>query len=113
MYQAILKRIKVPLVSHDLCESIYQTIRKQPSYKLDETFICAGGENDKDACTGDGGSPLMCPTSHALDRYYQAGIVSWGLGCGKEGLPGVYANVPLARSWIDQKLSFWDITIEG
>ena len=33
--------------------------------------------------------------------YKKAGIVAWGLGCGEEGLPGVYADVAGAACWID------------
>lgn len=50
---------------------------------------------------GDGGAPLVCPTGRREDnRYVQSGIVAWGIGC-KEDHPAVYANVALAREWID------------
>lgn len=41
----------------------------------------AGGEPGKDTCKGDGGSPLVCPIPGRVDRYYQSGIVAWGIGC--------------------------------
>ena len=34
-----------------------------------------------------------------------AGLVSWAMGCGEEDVPGVYANVALYRSWLDQEVS--------
>ena len=55
---------------------------------------------------GDGGGPLVCPLRDNPSRYIQAGIVAWGIGCGENGVPGVYANVARAREWIDQKMNF-------
>ena len=46
-----------------------------------------------DTCEGDGGSPLACPLIEDPERKVQVGIVAWGLGCGKENVPGVYASV--------------------
>ena len=34
----------------------------------------------------------------------QAGIVSWGIGCGEEGTPAVYANVASAVCWVDNEV---------
>lgn len=53
---------------------------------------------------GDGGSPLVCPIEGRENQYEQAGIVSWGIGCGEVHVPGVYANVALFRDWIDEKM---------
>merc|ERR1712186_312169 len=72
---------------------------------LDESFVCAGGVNGKDTCKGDGGSPLVCPSQEDPDIYIQAGIVAWGIGCGEDGTPGVYADVSQAVCWIDQAVS--------
>lgn len=58
---------------------------------------------------GDGGSPLVCPLKNDPSRYVQAGIVAWGLGCGENGTPGVYANVAHARRWIDEQMAFYNL----
>ncbi|KAG8171356.1 hypothetical protein JTE90_022391, partial [Oedothorax gibbosus] len=47
---------------------------------------------------GDGGSPLVCQSG---DQWYVVGLVSWGLGCGKPGVPGVYVNVLYYADWIN------------
>ena len=36
----------------------------------------------------------------------QRGIVSWGIGCGEEGVPAVYANVAHVVCWIDDEVTF-------
>lgn len=59
---------------------------------------------------GDGGSPLVCPVPGEIDYYYQAGLVSWGLECGLEGVPGVYTNVAKFRDWIDHQMD--DLTFD-
>lgn len=54
---------------------------------------------------GDGGGPLICPSSVNPSRYIQVGIVSWGIGCGTDGVPGVYTDVSKYRNWIDNQTS--------
>jgi len=99
-YQAILKRIELPIVPSDECQSQLRETRLGKYFILNESFICAGGEPGKDTCTGDGGAPLVCPIPGTSSQYIQTGIVAWGIGCG-DSHPGVYVNVPTFRSWID------------
>lgn len=35
----------------------------------------------------------------------QVGIVAWGIGCGENGVPGVYASIPHAVNWIQDKIA--------
>ena len=78
LYQAILKKIELPTVLFDDCEEKLRDTRLGEDFELDESFMCAGGEEGKDACKGDGGSPLVCPIDGVPNQYYQAGIVTWG-----------------------------------
>merc|ERR1712192_76635 len=59
----------------------------------------------KDTCKGDGGSPLVCQSKGDPFTYVQAGVVSWGIGCGDDATPGVYASVSKAVCWIDYSMS--------
>lgn len=103
-YQVILKKVEVPVVNHSTCQNYLRSTRLGKYYILHTSFMCAGGEAGKDTCKGDGGSPLVCPLVNDQERYTQAGIVAWGIGCGENNIPGVYANVATARYWIDQQL---------
>merc|ERR1712072_1386642 len=81
-------------------------------FELDNSFICAGGIRGVDTCKGDGGSPLTCRMQGA-NKWVQAGIVSWGIGCGEEGVPAVYANVALVVCWIDDEVKKYFKTQES
>lgn len=103
VYQAILKKIQLPTVPNNECQDRLRRTRLGKYFVLDKSFMCAGGLKEQDTCTGDGGSPLVCPDPNQPHRYSQVGIVAWGIGCGDE-IPGVYTNVAGLRSWIDDKL---------
>lgn len=104
-YQVILKKIELPVVPFGDCEKSLRTTRLGSDFHLDKSFICAGGEPGRDTCKGDGGSPLICPIVGSTDKYYQAGIVAWGIGCGEKQIPGVYVNVGLFKTWIDEEIN--------
>jgi len=104
-YQVVLKEIDLPVVRHDQCEAKLRTTRLGRRFQLDDSFICAGGEDGKDTCKGDGGSPLVCPSKYDPYTYIQTGVVAWGIGCGEDNVPGVYASVSQAVCWIDLAMS--------
>ncbi|XP_063841595.1 phenoloxidase-activating factor 2-like [Scylla paramamosain] len=99
VYQNVLKTVNLPYVNRGDCQNSLRYTRLGKYFKLHESFLCAGGEEGKDSCSGDGGSPLMCQNSDS-GSYVQAGIVAWGIGCGTGGVPGVYADVSYAFEWI-------------
>jgi len=98
VFQNILKEIALPVVGRGDCQNYLRQTRLGSFFKLDHSFTCAGGEPGQDTCTGDGGSPLVCQVNQ--DTYVQAGIVAWGIGCGEQGIPGVYADLGYAANWI-------------
>lgn len=103
-FQVILKKRELPIVPRLKCQDALRKTRLGSLFKLHETFTCAGGEAGKDTCTGDGGSPLVCPDPIKPGRYLLAGLVAWGIGCGENNVPGVYADVPQFRDWVDKQM---------
>ena len=65
-------------------------------------MMCASRLN-KDSCHGDSGGPLI-----DKETGVQVGIVSWGEKCADINLPGVYARVSKAYSWIQQYVDLWE-----
>ncbi|XP_072397604.1 inactive CLIP domain-containing serine protease A3-like isoform X1 [Diabrotica undecimpunctata] len=87
------KKAYVNIVSDATCRASFQKILGRPStdaYLDQNGEICAGGVNMIDACTQDGGSPLVCPT--ASGPLGLAGLVIWGKNCGQPDVYGVYVN---------------------
>merc|ERR1719512_113034 len=80
-------------------------------FELHNSFVCAGGVQGVDTCKGDGGAPLVCQQSQG--SWYQAGIVSFGIGCAEKDVPAVYADVAFAACWIDQEVSNYSFETES
>jgi len=62
-----------------------------------DKMICGGGDG-YDACRGDSGGPLVVNVDGNWTLF---GIVSWGIGCGKAGAPGVYTYIPAFLDFIN------------
>lgn len=73
-YQNILKEVDVPVINHQQCQNQLRQTRLGYNYNLNPWWLCAGGEENKDACKGDGGGPLVCEKQGV---WQVAGIVSW------------------------------------
>ncbi|XP_055385061.1 transmembrane protease serine 9-like [Condylostylus longicornis] len=102
-YQAIQKFVDVTVIDSTTCQNNLRATRLGSNFILSANdFICAGGVAGKDACTGDGGSPLVCQTND--NRWVIIGMVAWGIGCGQSNVPGVYVNVANFITWIQQSV---------
>merc|ERR1712107_747038 len=103
-FQFIPKKVDLSLMPGDQCEArlkLALNTRQQGTgdrFQIHPSEVCAGGEVGKDACTGDGGSPLVCQAQSG--RWTVVGLVSWGIGCASD-LPGVYVKVSHYREWIN------------
>lgn len=79
----------VKIDDRELCSDMWSH-----SGGITENMICAGLNEEVDACNGDSGGPLVC---------YQklVGIISFGAECNSTGYPGVYTNVKHLIKWIE------------
>ncbi|XP_013113242.2 trypsin-like [Stomoxys calcitrans] len=85
-----LQKVVVDFVNKKTCASSQYKYGSQ----IRPTMVCAYAK-DKDACQGDSGGPLVAEGK-------LVGVVSWGKGCALAGYPGVYADVPSLRTWIEK-----------
>ncbi|XP_060636575.2 serine protease 27-like [Anolis sagrei] len=95
-----LQEVNLPLIKRETCNSYYnkRPVQGLSSNPVKADMFCAGYERGgKDSCQGDSGGPLVCKVQ---ESWFQAGIVSWGVGCAKPNYPGVYASVPYYSTWI-------------
>ncbi|XP_051543952.1 transmembrane protease serine 9-like [Myxocyprinus asiaticus] len=90
-----LQEVNVTVFDPEICSSYYRG-------KMHTFMMCAGTDaGGMDACQGDSGGPLSCFTG---ERYKLAGVVSWGVGCGRAQKPGVYTKVSQYKQWIDSTI---------
>ena len=88
----------MPLVSRSTCRAagFLTTITSR--------MVCAG-ETEGDIispCHGDSGGPLSCPDRNG--KWYLAGAVSWGNGCGGGVRYGVYADMMNLKNWVQDTM---------
>ncbi|HEX8537448.1 MAG TPA: trypsin-like serine protease [Cystobacter sp.] len=97
---ATLLAAAMPAVANASCADAYSSY---PSIGVVfPSNLCAGYQGGGvDTCQGDSGGPLTFLFGHPQ----LAGVTSWGLGCARPGLPGVYARVSSYIEWITQHVT--------
>ncbi|XP_071374328.1 ovochymase-1 [Centroberyx affinis] len=86
-----LQEVNVTTLPSDMCNQYYRG-------RVRSSMFCAGEPGGgADACQGDSGGPLSCFTGI---RYELAGLVSWGVGCGRSRRPGVYTKLQQHTMWL-------------
>ncbi|XP_036266691.1 testisin-like [Pipistrellus kuhlii] len=91
-----LQEVEVGIINTTMCNYMFT----EPSFRYNiwGDMVCAGNDKGgKDACFGDSGGPLTCERK---GLWYQVGVVSWGVGCGRPNRPGVYTNVSTHFRWM-------------
>lgn len=83
---------------------IYECQAQNPLFQnLSSEQICARGEDGQDSCYGDSGGPLITMNNELF------GLVSWGISCGRLGVPGIYTKVAPYQPWMD-KIDGFDLS---
>jgi secreted trypsin-like serine protease len=90
----ILQSVELPIVDQVLANSA-----SWHNGALTANMMAAGlAAGGKDSCSGDSGGPLVIRGPRG--QWVQAGIVSWGEGCGLPMKPGVYTRLSKFRQWV-------------
>jgi secreted trypsin-like serine protease len=93
----VLMRVWVDLQDSEVCEANYREVI--PTVDITENMFCAGLiGGGADSCQGDSGGFIGAPIGDR--RYVQLGVVSWGVGCARPDLFGVYTRVGNYTDWI-------------
>uniref|UniRef100_A0A671NRD6 Si:ch73-182e20.4 n=1 Tax=Sinocyclocheilus anshuiensis TaxID=1608454 RepID=A0A671NRD6_9TELE len=104
-YPGTLQEAKVFVVDKNQCQNqLIKLLKKQnmltthAHLQITNNMICAGVPGGGvDAHCGDSGGPIM---SQHCSKCVQFGITSWGIGCGRPDMSGVYTSVSQYQQWI-------------
>ncbi len=98
---AKLMEVEVTVQKREACQANYKVV--VPASRVTENMFCAGEPaGGKDSCQGDSGGFIGAPLGDG--RFVQLGVVSWGIGCARPGLFGVYTRVSKYEAWIAEML---------
>ncbi|XP_014253064.2 trypsin-1-like isoform X2 [Cimex lectularius] len=92
----IVQEVQVPILTLQQCRAT----KYRPS-RITPNMVCAG-KGIQDSCQGDSGGPLLLNTEG--EKFEIVGIVSWGVGCGRPGYPGVYTRVTSYLNWVRRNM---------
>ncbi|XP_029435048.1 enteropeptidase [Rhinatrema bivittatum] len=87
-----LQEAQIPLITNVKCQ------QQMPEYSITGNMMCGGYDHGGiDTCQGDSGGPLMCRMN---ERWFLAGVTSFGYRCALPHRPGVYVRVTQFVDWI-------------
>ncbi|MCE9666320.1 serine protease [Myxococcus stipitatus] len=93
----VLNEVTVPVASSSTCMGQYAR-----RYPITPGMVCTNTADLRDGCAGDSGGPLLVTTREG--DVVQVGVASFGNGCARPGLFGVYTRVSAFRKWMSSVL---------
>jgi secreted trypsin-like serine protease len=91
-------RVDVTVQDRDVCETNYK--EAIPATVITRNMFCAGRpEGTVDSCQGDSGGYIGTLIE---GKHHVLGIVSWGIGCARPKLFGVYTVVANYIEWVKE-----------
>jgi len=96
---SVLLKVSLSMLSTETCMKNINI-----GSKITNNMLCAYTPG-KDTCSGDSGGPLNWEDNNT-SQVYLVGIVSFGIGCAKDGYPGVYTKVTNYLNWIQQSTGY-------
>jgi trypsin len=95
-----LLEVKLPIYNYQQCSVDYA---KYDDEVYDDKMICAGyPEGKKGSCQGDSGGPIF---KYVDGKQILVGITSFGRGCARPNLPGIYTRASNYAAWIKKNAS--------
>uniref|UniRef100_A0A224YEN1 Secreted serine protease n=1 Tax=Rhipicephalus zambeziensis TaxID=60191 RepID=A0A224YEN1_9ACAR len=94
-----LQYTTIRVLPNNMCSAAYPT-------KYDSRVMFCAYRMGTDSCQGDSGGPAM--SRDVRGRYLQVGIVSFGRGCARKNIPGVYARVDVFAPWLTKVVGSFD-----
>ena len=93
----VLRQVNLPVADQSNCNDVYDG-------EIAESMLCAYNKGGKDSCQADSGGPYVCLKG---GKWYLQGVVSFGLGCARPDIPGIYTRVYKYLQWIRNTTDGW------
>ncbi|XP_049871792.1 serine protease snake-like [Pectinophora gossypiella] len=94
------------IIDSETCDDLLKPYCSRLWCGIQDHQFCAGHlKGGVDTCQGDSGGPLQMkiplPTQAGGYMHYLIGVTSFGFGCGRANVPGVYTKVAHFLGWIE------------